>query len=1660
MKFRFAAVLVVLFPASLAFGQSWVTSVTPAANSFATTTASIEVVFSQSIDPSSLTNSTVRIHGSQSGSHAATFNYAASAVSIQPLSPFLPGEIVRMTLTAEIRNMAGDAMPAPYSFRFSIGGTGGSGSFALTEHLAIPPAVVHINAHDVNADQWPDLTLLDDYPNNKWLFFLENTHGGPMVVASAAYVSWTPSFHALGDFTGDGLSDAAATRLDHPMIPLFQRSGGQFVEYGERYVGVGSRHVLIDDVDGNGWQDIVVSNPAIDSVIAFFNEGGSVSSLGMRLKAFHPAVTAVSDMNLDGLSDLVTTDPAGVRIFFNGGNRLFPDSALVPFGAEPVAFAIADLDADGHADLAVLDSQKNEVTVALNDGTGRFFPNAVFTVGTAPKALLVSDFNADHLPDLVTADSGSHTLTVLMNLGAGDFFARPRIPLQYGPTDIAAADWDHDGDIDLLAVSKGSNFLSVLLNKPPIPRITVFPDTVDFHGSLTDSAVRLPVTIKNTGGGSDIVARARLEGDAVFTLDTDSLVVAPDDSAVVWVNFLPPISRMFNASLFIDHNDPDTSELSIALTGYGLAVDSVSPVHQVIWNPDPEPLLVTFDESIDPSSVSNASVFVIGSRSGRIVLESVTWDGKTASIIPAKGFLGEEQVTVVLTRGIRTSLGDPIVKPFSWSFQVRSGNGTSVFDHAVIIAPDRDSFTEIHAGDHRQDSYIDLIALAPQTIYNFMGVEDGWVGTGGAGQQGAGSFADLGGAGGVGILSGTWTEAGYTYWGFDEATSMPMQKFVTLGPISDYANGSVSIDFDLDGDLDAAFCLLWKHQLQIYRNDGGLEFTTLPPQLLDGGPVALAGGDFDGDGYPDLVASTYGREAVAFCRNRGDGSFEIVARPYVGLSPLPSAVADFNNDGRLDVAVGAFEGASVSVLINKGGFTFERIVLNPNGKPRGLTAADFNGDGLIDLAAAIESRGAVVVWENRGEAGFVKILDRDLGSVAGGVCAVDFGRNGSADLIVSVDQTLVLLENKRPEPDLEFSSPLISFPNVALGTQRAKSFSLLNTGGRGDLEITDIRSTNPAFTVSATSFNLAIGTSAQVQLLFTPDSPRWFADSILVTSNDNDSPVMALPVYGTGIPVQDIEPGPFAMVDPGRDTIRITMVEDIDPSSINRGLRISSPWRVFPSAHWPSSYDPASKILTIAGLNAAKPGEAIMVSTTPGMTLSGSGLPMAPFSSIVSPRPVSGTGSFAAGELVGAFNVASSALADLDGDGDLDIATASFASNEVFVFLNSGGASFSLHQRISYLVDCIALCIADFDSDGDMDIAVSHQAWANAFTLLRNDGLGTFLPDETMYFYEPLYKIAAGDADGDGDVDVFADYGGSIIILYNDGSGLFTPYGTDMIGGNPVAVDFDRDGLLDIATSDFYTGTVRVYSSEGFGLYQLRYEGKPGRAAFPIDAGDFDNDGWCDLAVGGDTYDLTYAAMVLRNNRDWTFSMVASPAVSHSPKAIKAGDLDGDGDLDLVTANYDTTVSVVINRSDGFYERERHRVGAEPMSIEIGDLDADGDLDLAIGAYVGGSVHILLNGLPVGVQSSPTIPLSFNLYQNYPNPFNPATTIHFDLPTGVHARLEVYNILGERVMILADEELPPGKHSREWRAQVPSGVYFYRIQAGEFIAVKKMMLIR
>jgi hypothetical protein len=432
--------------------------------------------------------------------------------------------------------------------------------------------------------------------------------------------------------------------------------------------------------------------------------------------------------------------------------------------------------------------------------------------------------------------------------------------------------------------------------------------------------------------------------------------------------------------------------------------------------------------------------------------------------------------------------------------------------------------------------------------------------------------------------------------------------------------------------------------------------------------------------------------------------------------------------------------------------------------------------------------------------------------------------------------------------------------------------------------------------------------------------------------------------------------------------------------------------------------------------------------------------------------------------------------ADLDEDGKPDLAVAIDNSDSVSILKNNGDGTFA--SAVSYGVGTnpYCVCVADFDGDGKPDLAVANftsSSGSGKVSILKNNGNGIF---SAAVSYEAGYTpsfVTAADFDGDGEPDLAITdfYRDSVSILINAGNGTFASavrYGVGSLPYSLFAADFDGDGKPDLAVANHDDSTVSILKNNGDGTFAGAVSYGVGSHPKSVIVADLDGDGKPDLAVANWE---SNTVSILNNNGDGTFAGAVSYAVGLRPESVSAADFDGDGKPDLAVADGPNTVSVLKNNGDGtFSNAGEYQTGSGPKSVFAADLDVDGKPDLAVANMSSNTVSILINihATPAEVTElhQPKLPQSFVLSQNHPNPFNPTTQIRFSLPTQSDVRLVVYNLAGQVVKVLVDDRLRSGSYLVDWdgtdqaKRRVSSGVYLYRLDAGQYSESRKMVLLK
>jgi hypothetical protein len=291
----------------------------------------------------------------------------------------------------------------------------------------------------------------------------------------------------------------------------------------------------------------------------------------------------------------------------------------------------------------------------------------------------------------------------------------------------------------------------------------------------------------------------------------------------------------------------------------------------------------------------------------------------------------------------------------------------------------------------------------------------------------------------------------------------------------------------------------------------------------------------------------------------------------------------------------------------------------------------------------------------------------------------------------------------------------------------------------------------------------------------------------------------------------------------------------------------------------------------------------------------------------------------------------SACASDLDGDGDLDLVTADNHGNTISVLIGNGDATFQSVACYVGVTDGVigtssgTVIAADLDGDGDDDVACTNMH-SGVISVLMNSGDGTLESSVQYPAGNGPVSLCAADLDSDGDRDIAVSniYSHDVSILVNDGGGTFEAtgsHGADLWQflavrlGSIVPGDLDGDGDIDLAVAGNNGLNACILLNNGDATFSgavIYYGTSEGTSS--LVAADLDGDGDTDLAVANELDD---DVTVLLNRGDAVFVVLADYAVGDRPLSIIAGELDGDGDPDLAAVNYGTDDVTVLLNSTG-----------------------------------------------------------------------------------------------------------------------------------------------
>jgi hypothetical protein len=285
------------------------------------------------------------------------------------------------------------------------------------------------------------------------------------------------------------------------------------------------------------------------------------------------------------------------------------------------------------------------------------------------------------------------------------------------------------------------------------------------------------------------------------------------------------------------------------------------------------------------------------------------------------------------------------------------------------------------------------------------------------------------------------------------------------------------------------------------------------------------------------------------------------------------------------------------------------------------------------------------------------------------------------------------------------------------------------------------------------------------------------------------------------------------------------------------------------------------------------------------------------------------------------------ALADLNGDGKLDIAEVGYftnasgaSSSSISIFLGNGDGTFQPRRFVSSSPALSSIVVADFNGDGVPDLAVTNDdslfGAASGVTVFLGNGDATFRPLVTYYLRPSTHNFATlADLNGDGIPDLAMANAGSnsVAVLLGHGDGSFGLPAYYDAGGTPALVgavgDVNGDGFPDLATVNTVQGTVSLLLSTGPGTFGAPRIFHVGPQPTDLVTGDFNGDGVTDAAIS-----FSQGVRVFLGHPDGSFSHYGDFPTGTSPSWLVAIDANHDGLLDLVVANSGSNnLSVLLN---------------------------------------------------------------------------------------------------------------------------------------------------
>ncbi len=431
---------------------------------------------------------------------------------------------------------------------------------------------------------------------------------------------------------------------------------------------------------------------------------------------------------------------------------------------------------------------------------------------------------------------------------------------------------------------------------------------------------------------------------------------------------------------------------------------------------------------------------------------------------------------------------------------------------------------------------------------------------------------------------------------------------------------------------------------------------------------------------------------------------------------------------------------------------------------------------------------------------------------------------------------------------------------------------------------------------------------------------------------------------------------------------------------------------------------------------------------------------------------------------------------DLNQDHFSDLTVVNETSDDLRILLNDGSGDYSVEEMTILSMGTATPSPnegADFNGDGDIDLAVCT-AHDNELRVMFGDGEGSFYQQDDYETGENARGLAVLDYNGDGSEDILIVNRGShdVCLFTNDGLGGFTKQTLDLdpngFGESGLAVaDANNDGIQDLFVGNYTSQEVVAFLGDGDGNFTMndKYSLSGNDQPWMLCVGDFDGDGFADVASANSSGN----SMSVHFN-DGTGRFAAQFfSISHPqalfPLAIDAGDLDGDGDLDLVTSNYQSaTFTIYENNGQGDFSVSVQvlRSSDKASCAILHDRDNDGDLDIT--ATDEGLDHVLLFENQLDNTATQQLQ-AFRNFELRPNPVQNQLVVAFDLEEATLLDWRIIDAQGREIRSWPAQSWGAGHQQLHWDVRnqqgrsVSDGIYWLQARAGEQLRSYQLVVV-